>query len=329
MPKVSVIVPVYNTEKYLKKCIESLINQTLQDIQIIAIDDGSTDNSGNILDEFYRNYPEKLIVKHKTNGGQASARNLAIGFCTGEYIGFLDSDDYVENKMFEKLYSAAVSSNADYVGCGYRDLLDTGTEVKVLRDYVGNRPCRSNREMYLNGAKVSPFINFYKRELIQEHSIFFTEGMIYEDTAFWAKIVPYIRKPIYIEESLANRVRHDNSTTTIVKPEKVRNIFSVIEDIVDFYQRQELLADYHDEIEYFCSRVLLCSSMKRVSRVVNRADRRLLVNETFDHLQSLFPNYKKNKYLVDTNVNRYIKSTNKFLCNCFIFVMRIRGKKYD
>lgn len=327
MSKVSVIVPVYNTDKYLDKCLSSLVNQTLDDIEIVAVDDGSTDNSSKMLDEYAQKYPSKFVVRHKKNGGQATARNLALTLCTGEFIGFLDSDDFVETDMFQKLYDKAIEFDADYVGCAYKDLLDDQGEIVVLQEYVGNKPCNSNRDMYLGGAKVSPFINFYKRNLILDHDINFTEGFIYEDTAFWAKIVPFIQKPVYVEEALACRVRHENSTTTITKPEKVRNIFPVISDLIDFYKSKNLFEVYHSELEYFCVRVLLCSSIERISRVVKKSDRRDLLNETYEYVLGNFKNYKKNKYFGKDKVGIYLRFSNKFMSWLLICAMRLKKNK--
>ena len=104
MKKVSVIVPVYNTKQYLKRCMDALVKQTLEDIEIVAVNDGSTDDSLQMLKEYEEKYPEKVRVLSKENGGQATARNLGIRECTGEYIGFADSDDYIDTTMFEKMY---------------------------------------------------------------------------------------------------------------------------------------------------------------------------------------------------------------------------------
>lgn len=324
MPKVSIIVPVYNTEKYLEKCLNSLVNQTLDDIEVVAIDDGSTDKSSVILDEFAKRYPSKMVVRHKKNGGQATARNMALSICTGDYIGFLDSDDFVETEMFQKLYDKAQECGADYVGCAYKDLWDKNGTIVVLKDYVGNKPCSNNREMFLGGAKVSPFINFYKRNLIVDNGIFFTEGYIYEDTAFWAKIVPYIKKPVYVEEALACRVRHENSTTTITKPEKVRNIFPVISDVIEFYISKGLFPDYYSEVEYFCVRVLLCSSMERISKVPKRCDRKSLLNESYSFIKDNFEKYKNNPYLGKGKVGKYLCLSNKFFSWILIGLLRLR-----
>ena len=99
MPKVSVIVPIYNVEKYLEKCINSLLSQTLEDIQIILVNDGSKDNSGNIAKEYEKNNKDRVIYVEKENGGLSDARNYGLKYATGDFIAFLDSDDYIEKKM--------------------------------------------------------------------------------------------------------------------------------------------------------------------------------------------------------------------------------------
>lgn len=103
MPKVSVIVPFYNVENYIEKCIKSLINQTLEDIEIILVNDGSKDNSINIAKKYAEKYPEKIVYLEKENGGLGDARNYGIPYAKGEYIAFVDSDDYVEKDMYKEM----------------------------------------------------------------------------------------------------------------------------------------------------------------------------------------------------------------------------------
>ena len=138
MPKVSVIVPVYNVEKYIDKCLESLVNQTLKDIEIIIVNDGSTDNSIKIVEEYKEKYKNKIIYLEKENGGLSDARNYGIQYAKGEYIAFLDSDDYVDRKMYEKLYNKAIENNSDIVECDFywkytnKLILDTRNEYKNI-----------------------------------------------------------------------------------------------------------------------------------------------------------------------------------------------------
>ncbi len=118
MPKISIIVPVYNVENYLKKCLDSIVNQTFKDIEIILINDGSTDNSLNICKE-YAKKDHRIRLINKPNGGLSSARNVGIDLSTGEYLGFVDSDDWIALNMYEKLYNLCKIFNADISQCKY------------------------------------------------------------------------------------------------------------------------------------------------------------------------------------------------------------------
>ena len=132
MPKVSIIVPVYNVEKYIEKCLESLVNQTLEDIEIIIVNDGSKDNSKEIVKQYLEKYPEKMVYLEKENGGLSDARNFAIPYAKGEYVAFLDSDDYVELNMYEDMYKIAKNEDSDMVECDFiweypnKSKIDTG-----------------------------------------------------------------------------------------------------------------------------------------------------------------------------------------------------------
>ena len=109
MPKISIIVPVYNVEKYVDKCLKSLTQQTLQDIEIIIVNDGSLDKSVEIIEKYVKDNPTKIKYYEKKNGGLSSARNYGVEYATGEYIAFLDSDDYVETNMYEEMYNLVMS----------------------------------------------------------------------------------------------------------------------------------------------------------------------------------------------------------------------------
>lgn len=325
MKKVSVIVPVYNTEKFLRKCIDSLLNQTLEEIEIVIVDDGSTDYSKQILEEYAQRYQDKIKLYTKANGGQASARNLALKHCSGKYIGFLDSDDYVKEEMFEKLYRKAEKEKLDYVGCGYTDFTYQDGKKIILKEYVGQKVCNSPKEMYRDSL-VSPFINFYKKSVIEEAGAVFPEGMIYEDTAFFVNLIPYIKSVGYIEEALACRLRRSNSTTTLTSPAKIAQIFLVIQRIMEFYAQKGIKDEYKNEIEYFCVRILLCSSMERISRISRFTDRKKLIDETWKIIKQEFPYRKKNQYFQHTKKDLYMKHANKIVMLMVCEVLHIKGK---
>lgn len=119
MIKVSIIVPFYNVENYIEKCLKSLVNQTLKDIEILLVNDGSKDGSEEIAKKFIETYPNKIVYFKKENGGLSDARNYAIPYAKGEYIAFLDSDDYVEPNMYEEMYNKAKEQTLDYVECDF------------------------------------------------------------------------------------------------------------------------------------------------------------------------------------------------------------------
>ena len=142
--KISIIVPVYNSEKYLPKCIESILNQTYENIEIILINDGSTDESINVCNR-YAQYDKRIIVINKENGGVSSARNRGLDIASGDYIGFVDSDDFIDNKMYERLLATSLEYDADIVECGYNRIDEDYKETKKfpLKDAIieGNYEC--------------------------------------------------------------------------------------------------------------------------------------------------------------------------------------------
>lgn len=132
MPKVSIIVPVYNVEKYLEKCLDSLVKQTLDEVEILVVNDGSTDCSEKIIQSFQKKFPLKIRSFNKENGGLSDARNFGLDRATGDYIGFVDSDDYITENMFQEMYSLAVKNMAEMVICNLQKVDENGTVTQKL-----------------------------------------------------------------------------------------------------------------------------------------------------------------------------------------------------
>jgi len=324
-PKVSVIVPVYNTEKYLRTCIESLVTQTLEDVEIVIINDGSKDSSETIIKEYIEKYPDKFVYRSQKNSGQAVARNQALDLCNGEYIGFLDSDDFVKEDMFERMYRKAVETSADYVACGYTDLTYENEKEVELQHYVASKVAYQTKDMFM-GALVSPFLHLYRREIIEKSKVKFPEGVIYEDTAFYLNLIPYIKTLAVIEEPLAYRVRHSNSTMTTFKAQKVAQIFPVIDAALEYYKQHNFYEEYKNELTYFCVRILLCSSIGRIGKVEDKTKRKELVRKTLEYIEENFPDYRKNPYFRGGMQNLYMKSFNKATAGLFSGLIRLKGK---
>ncbi|WP_029233673.1 glycosyltransferase family 2 protein [Butyrivibrio sp. VCB2006] len=324
---VSIVVPVYNTESYLKRSLDALVNQTIDknELEIILVNDGSTDHSPEIIQQYADKYPDIIRVFNKTNGGQATARNLGIRQANGEYIGFADSDDYVDVSMFEKMYRLAKAQDADLVECHYHSMLETGRDadgnpIYKEIDTRGTITAHEDpKELFLN-PQVSPWNKLYRREIFIENDIFFPEGMIYEDTAWYIKTLPFVKKHAYLDEKLVYYSVRQGSTMTVNSGAKVGDIIKVFDDIIDFYVKKGLFREYYKELEYFCVKIAFCSNFSRIGRVKNGFMRKELFEKTFDFVIKNFPYYRKNKYFKG-KVGLYIKSVGRWNCGVYSRVL--------
>lgn len=305
MPKVSVVVPIYNVEKYIKKCMDSLVNQTLQEIQIIFVNDGSTDESGNIAKEYVSKYPNKIIYLEKENGGLSDARNFGMRYAEGEYIAFLDSDDYVENTMYEEMYNKALQENSDYVECDFLWEYPDKTKKDKRNSY-------NNKKEMLTNVRVVAWNKLIKREILEKNNISFPKGLRYEDIEFTYKLIPYLNKVSYVDKEFVHYVQRNNSIAN-VQNERTAEVFTIFDNIIKYYQEKGFYEEYKEELEYSYSRILLCSSLKRICKIKDSKTRKKLIKETFEKLYQQFPLWKENKILNNRSIkNMYMKSINKF-----------------
>ena len=176
------------------------------------------------------------------------------------------------------------------------------------------------------GALASPFLHLYKREVLKESGADFAEGVVYEDTAFYLNAIPYIKKLAVIDEPLAYRVRHSNSTMTTFKSAKVRQIFKVLDYSREFYKNKGVYDKYQKELEYFCVRVLLCSSLQRIGKVKDRKERKALLKETLEYLEKNFKDRKRNKYFKGGTQNLYMRTFNRFTAPFYAWLIRMKGR---
>lgn len=305
MPKVSVVVPIYNVEKYIKKCMDSLVNQTLQEIQIIFVNDGSTDESGNIAKEYASKYLNKIIYLEKENGGLSDARNFGMRYAEGEYIAFLDSDDYVENTMYEEMYNKALQENSDYVECDFLWEYPDKTKKDKRNSY-------NNKKEMLTNVRVVAWNKLIKREILEKNNISFPKGLRYEDIEFTYKLIPYLNKVSYVDKEFVHYVQRNNSIAN-VQNERTAEVFTIFDNIIKYYQEKNFYEEYKEELEYSYSRILLCSSLKRICKIKDSKTRKKLIEETFEKLYQQFPLWKENKILNNRSIkNMYMKSINKF-----------------
>lgn len=317
MPKVSVIVPIYNVEKYLEKCINSLLSQTLEDIQIILVNDGSKDNSGNIAREYEKNNKNRIIYVEKENGGLSDARNYGLKYATGDFIAFLDSDDYIEKNAYEEMYNKAIEENADYVECDF--LWEFPNKIRVDKQY----PYKNKKEM-LSFVRVVAWNKLIKRQLIIDNNLEFSKGLRYEDVEFTYKLIPFINKFAYVDKPFIHYVQREGSIAN-VQNERTAEIFTVLDNVIEFYKKNNIYEEYRNELEYNYARYLLCSSLKRMCKIKDKTIREKLLTESWERLNLNFPNWKENVILKTVNIgkNKYMRTVNKSTYKIYSKILEI------
>lgn len=316
MPEVSVIVPVYNVEKYLEKCLNSLVNQTLENIEIIVVNDGTKDNSEKIIEKFKEMYPEKIVYLKKGNGGLSDARNYGMPYAKGEYIAFLDSDDYVEKDMYKEMYEIAKKEDSDMVECDFIWEYPNKSKEDIGKIYNGKK------EM-IEKVRVVAWNKLIKKSFLEETQIQFPKGLRYEDIEFTYKLIPYLNKVSFLKKTFIHYTQRENSISNM-QNEKTGEIFTVLDNVIEYYKEKNFYEEYKEELEYMYTRFLLCRSLLRMVKIEDRKIRKKMLKATWENLNTKFPDWKKNKILRKNKTIKdlYIKSINKFTYKIYCTVWR-------
>ena len=249
----SVIIPVYNVENYLNECLDSVTSQTLEDMEIICIDDGSTDNSPDILKE-YSKKDKRIKIITKENGGQATARNLGIKEAQGEYIAFVDSDDFIEPTMFEKLYTKSKDNNLDIAMCKIATYDNQTEEIKdnvwyymlgVFRDFEKDIFNHKDTKEFTCHIAVTPYNKIYKTTLLKENNILFPEGLIFEDEKFFYDTYLRAKRVSIVDEFLYYyRINRKGSTVDTIKDNDFSDIVPISKLIRETFKETDNYEDY-------------------------------------------------------------------------------------
>ena len=200
---ISVIVPVYNVKEFVKKCLDSLVRQSYKNLEIIVVDDGSTDGSGRICDEFAA-LDKRMRVFHKKNGGLSDARNFGIKKAKGEIIAFVDSDDLVSEDFVSAMYEGMTKSNADIVICGYN-------LVKPKKEVMSGKGAAAKLLTQQENIDIVAWNKLYKKSLFMDNNIWFPKGQKHEDTLTTYKVLSKARKVAYLDEALYCYVERGDS----------------------------------------------------------------------------------------------------------------------
>ena len=306
MKSVSVIVPFYNVENYIEKCLQTLVGQTLDDIEIILVNDGSKDRSKIVVDKFLKQYPEKIVYLEKENGGLSDARNYAIPYAKGEYIAFLDSDDYVEKTMYKDMYELAKKEDSDMVECNFYWEYPDKKKEDVGIVYNGKK------EM-LEKIRVVAWNKLIRKEVLEKSKVLFPKGLRYEDVEFTYKLIPYLDKVSFLKKPCVHYIQREGSISNN-QNERNKEIFDVLEHVIDFYKENNLYDEYKDELEYVYVRYAFCSSLLRIVKIKDEFVQRKLLDLTWEKVNTTFPEWKKNPVLKKKKDLKsiYLKTITKF-----------------
>lgn len=255
--KVSIIIPVYNVEKYLEECLWSVVTQSLKEIEIICINDGSTDDSLRILNDFAKN-DSRIRIISKENGGQAIARNIGINEAIGDYIGFVDSDDFIKSNMFEIMYGNVCDGNLDINMCKVSSFDDLDNTVNSS-DWYYSLKCFDGFEKkifnhldtkeFTDEISVTPYNKLYKRDFIIKNKLYFPENLIFEDEAFFYDVYLKAERISIVDENLYSyRVNREGSTVSRDADNDYTDILRVFQKIREILKKYNLMDIYKKQV---------------------------------------------------------------------------------
>ena len=314
--KVSVIVPVYNVEQYIDKCLNSLENQTLKDLEIIIVNDGTKDNSEVIIKKYLEKNKNFKYFK-KENGGLSDARNYGIKKANGEYIAFLDSDDYVTTDMYEKMYEKAKEGNFDMVVCD----LNYVYPDKVVRAYSNIKADTTNIKSTFINIYPAAWNKLFKRELFN-NEVLFKKGVWFEDVEFIYRLLPYIKSIGVIHEPFNQYVQREGSITNSINM-KIYDYIRNMNSILEFYHERKIYDSYKNELEYIYVRYLYATFLKTAAKY-DYHDYLEAVNKAIENVKGHFPKYRRNKYFYKSLKGLYLIIFSKIIAKLFY---KLKGRK--
>lgn len=299
--KLSVIVPVYNMVEgnKLQFCLESLIHQTITDYEIIAVDDASTDCSLEVLREYEAKYPELIrVLAHQVNKRQGGAKNTGLQAAKGEWIGFVDSDDWISPDYYEKLLHKAEVTGADMVGCDYNLVHEQTFEVgQVIQnnsmEQTGLLDEEKHKKLIMRSG--SMVIKIYKHDVIKKYHLSFPEGIFYEDNCagpVWSLYFSHFEK---VEEPLYYYYQHNTSTVHTITEARCRDRMTAASMMLQEMKDRGALEKYRQEIEYRFTELYYVITL--FSYMLGAKKKRLdFVKELKEGVLKAFPQFQQNPY---------------------------------
>ena len=312
---ISIIVPIYNAEKYLNKCIDSLINQTKKDIEIILINDGSTDNSEKIIKEYN---DERIVYFKNKNQGIGKTRNFGIEKAKGKYLLFIDSDDYIATNTCEVLYNKVIEDSLDIVVCNFYKDFEDGRIEKINLEQFDTTDLKGNPRL-INIINPSPWNKLFKKELIDKNNIRFVENKKYEDAPFFTAAIKYAKRIGQVNDYLNYYVIHKNSET-LVRDRRCFDIFDILDIIRSQYEGIDFIKEELDKLTVFIvTNYTMQQRAQKSSKIGNE-----FIDTAFEYLKKNVPDYKNKKYYDNKGFVRRTIESKKGLSKMYCNVARLK-----
>lgn len=289
--KISVIIPMYKVEEYLKKCIESILKQTYANLEIIFVDDGSPDKCGEICEE-YKKKDSRIKVIHKENGGLSDARNKGIDVATGKYVTFIDSDDYIEENYIEFLYNLMKKYNAD-ISIGSHKIIYNNRIIdkSTYKEFSENSEKVLEKILYDDGVDLSAWGKLYKIELFNE--IRFPKGRLYEDSATTYKLIDLANVIAVSSRPIYNYVMRNNSISQGDFNLKKMELITSTNEMTDFIKKE------YPNLEKACNRRMMWAYLSTLSQLAKSKKR----NKDVEKQLLYYINKNRNKVLKDKKIS--------------------------
>ena len=299
--EVSLIIPVYNVEGYLDKCLQSVEKQTCKDIEVIIINDGSTDNSYEIVKK-YIDRNENFQCYTIENRGLGGARNYGLEKASGEYVCFLDSDDYIDSGCIETMLNQAKKNKSDIVVCNCCDVTEDGTIISYYKNKYQKEVTNIYEEPSILFNRVSAWGKLYKKELF--HELAFVSREWYEDMRMTPKLFLRAKKITYIDNALFYYVQRSGSIMNNSKVERNIEIIAAFDDLLTYFQKQGVYAQFKEVLEYLIIEHVAVAGITRVALGTGYKKKETL-SKLQEYLETI-PNLYQNSYIKSMDKDRRV-----------------------
>jgi glycosyltransferase involved in cell wall biosynthesis len=293
MEKISVIVPVYNSEKYIAKCIDSVLSQTYTDYRLYLIDDGSEDTGGDICDGYSHTYSDRIEVYHQRNAGVGAARNAGIRMARGKYVYFIDADDSIEPETLDTLINAAESTRAQICIGGIRRTYQNG-EKEIIVENVPSRTIldpSTNKELFFSFPGIPN--KLIEKRFLTDNRLEFSGAAIGEDLELFVKLLSAADRVVYIDTPLYNYTCNSGSAMNASFFGKYEDLLNAFEGIISYFQAKGYYDRYFSEIEFLATKHVFLDASVRILK--GTGDKSALLS-IYRWMKNKYPRCLGNKY---------------------------------